>query len=145
MTASAPRSRARALPRSKAAQLSGGVTAQARESALPNRAATAGEKAEEFAERDTREQIRRGDSLAGRGGGETQEILATLVRTAFQRAIDLPDLFTTLLQAPHPIVPTVFERIWISLGAPPWRRGIRGLCSHRPAELACTYLSRELL
>jgi transposase len=43
-------------------------------------------------------------------GAETQEILATLVRTASQRAIDLPDLFATLLQAPQPIVPAVFER-----------------------------------
>ena len=37
MAALAPRSRARALPRSKAAQLSAGVTAQARESPLPKR------------------------------------------------------------------------------------------------------------
>ena len=43
-------------------------------------------------------------------GATTQEILATVVRTAHQHAIDLPELFTTLLQAPQPIVPAVFER-----------------------------------
>jgi transposase len=44
-------------------------------------------------------------------GAETQQILATVVRTAHQRAIDLADLFTTLLQAPQPIVPAVFRRL----------------------------------
>ena len=36
-------------------------------------------------------------------------ILASVVRTARQRGLDLNDLFTTLLQAPRPMVPATFK------------------------------------
>ncbi len=42
-------------------------------------------------------------------GAHTQQILASVVRTARQRHVDLDDLFTTLLRAPRPIVPTAFH------------------------------------
>jgi len=38
-------------------------------------------------------------------GAETQQVLASVVRTARQRHLDLDDLFTTLLRAPQPLVP----------------------------------------
>ena len=44
-----------------------------------------------------------------RRGAQTQQILASVVRTARQRHLDLNDLFTTLLRAPRPTVPPVFE------------------------------------
>ena len=44
-----------------------------------------------------------------RRGAHTQQILASVVRTARQRHLDLNDLFTTLLQAPQPMVPTSFK------------------------------------
>ena len=39
-------------------------------------------------------------------GAQTQQILASVVRTARQRHVALNDLFTTLLRAPRPIVPS---------------------------------------
>ena len=42
-------------------------------------------------------------------GAQTQQILASVVRTARQRGLDLNDLFTTLLQAPRPLVPATFK------------------------------------
>ena len=44
-----------------------------------------------------------------RRGADTQQILASVVRTARQRHLDLDELFTALLQAPRPIVPPVFQ------------------------------------
>ena len=41
-------------------------------------------------------------------GAQTQQILASVVRTARQRHVALNDLFTTLLRAPRPIVPSTF-------------------------------------
>ena len=42
-------------------------------------------------------------------GARTQQILASVIRTARQRHVDLDDLFTTLLRAPRPIVPAAFH------------------------------------
>ena len=42
-------------------------------------------------------------------GAHTQQILASVVRTARQRHLDLDDLFATLLRAPRPFVPPVFQ------------------------------------
>lgn len=42
-------------------------------------------------------------------GAHTQQILASVVRTARQRHLDLDDVFTTLLRAPHPIVDAAFQ------------------------------------
>ena len=44
-----------------------------------------------------------------RKGADTQQVLASVVRTARQRDLDLPDLFATMLRAPEPIVPDVFD------------------------------------
>jgi len=43
-----------------------------------------------------------------RKGADTQQVLASVVRTARQRNLDLPALFATMLRAPEPIVPDVF-------------------------------------
>ena len=43
-----------------------------------------------------------------RKGADTQQVLASVVRTARQRSLDLPALFATMLRAPEPIVPNVF-------------------------------------
>ena len=43
-----------------------------------------------------------------RKGADTQQVLASVVRTARQRDLDLPALFATMLRAPEPIVPDVF-------------------------------------
>lgn len=40
-----------------------------------------------------------------RRGADTQQVLASVVRTARQRRLDLSAVFTTLLRTPHPIVP----------------------------------------
>jgi transposase len=37
-------------------------------------------------------------------GAETQQVLASILRTAHQRGLDSTDIFTTLLRAPTPIV-----------------------------------------
>lgn len=42
-------------------------------------------------------------------GAQTQQILASVVRTARQRHLDLDDLFTTLLRAPTPTVPVALQ------------------------------------
>ena len=42
-----------------------------------------------------------------RKGADTQQVLASVVRTARQRKLDLPDLISTMLRAPTPIVPDV--------------------------------------
>ena len=42
-----------------------------------------------------------------RKGADTQQVLASVVRTARQRKLDLPELITTMLCAPTPIVPDV--------------------------------------
>ena len=42
-------------------------------------------------------------------GARTQQILASVVRTARQRHVDLNDLFTTLLRAPRPMVPAALH------------------------------------
>ena len=39
-----------------------------------------------------------------RKGADTQQVLASIVRTARQRKLDLPELITTMLCAPTPIV-----------------------------------------
>lgn len=44
-----------------------------------------------------------------RHGADTQEVLASVVRTARQRVIDLGHLFTRLLRAPRPIVPKALQ------------------------------------
>ncbi len=44
-------------------------------------------------------------STPSRKGADTQQVLASVVRTARQRKLDLPDLITTMLRAPTPIVP----------------------------------------
>ena len=43
-----------------------------------------------------------------RKGADTQQILASVVRTARQRNLDLPALFATMLRAPDAIAPDVF-------------------------------------
>lgn len=43
-------------------------------------------------------------------GAETQEVLASIVRTARQRLIDLTDAFTTRLRAPRGTVLPAFQR-----------------------------------
>ena len=43
-----------------------------------------------------------------RKGADTQQVLASVVRTARQRNIDLPALFATMLRAPDAIVPDAF-------------------------------------
>ena len=40
-----------------------------------------------------------------RKGADTQQVLASVVRTARQRHLDLPDLIATMLCAPEPVVP----------------------------------------
>jgi transposase len=42
-------------------------------------------------------------------GADTQQVLASVVRTARQRRLDLNDLFATLLRAPGPVVPATFR------------------------------------
>ena len=42
-------------------------------------------------------------------GAQTQQILASVVRTARQRRLDLDDVFSTLLRAPQPIVDAAFH------------------------------------
>jgi hypothetical protein len=37
-------------------------------------------------------------------GAETQQILATILRTAHQRGLDTTDVLTTLLRTPAPVV-----------------------------------------
>jgi transposase len=44
-----------------------------------------------------------------RRGADTQQVLASVVRTARQRRLNLTTVFTTLLRAPHPIVPTALR------------------------------------
>ena len=43
-----------------------------------------------------------------RKSADTQQVLASVVRTARQRNLDLSALFATMLRAPEPIVPDVF-------------------------------------
>ena len=43
-----------------------------------------------------------------RKGADTQQVLASVVRTARQRNLDLPALFAAMLRAPDSIVPDVF-------------------------------------
>ena len=40
-----------------------------------------------------------------RKGADTQQVLASVLRTARQRHLDLPDLIATMLCAPEPVVP----------------------------------------
>ena len=47
-----------------------------------------------------------------RHGADTQQVLASVVRTARQRDLDLPALIATMLRATNPVVPEV-------LGLPP--------------------------
>jgi transposase len=42
-------------------------------------------------------------------GAQTQQVLASVVRTARQRHLDLNHVFATLLRAPDPMVPTAFQ------------------------------------
>ena len=44
-----------------------------------------------------------------RKGADTQQVLASVVRTARQRNLDLPALFATMLRAPDSIVPDGFN------------------------------------
>ena len=43
-----------------------------------------------------------------RKGADTQQVLASVVRTARQRNLDLPALFATMLRAAAPVVPDEF-------------------------------------
>ncbi len=43
-----------------------------------------------------------------RKGADTQQVLASVVRTARQRDLDLPSLIATMLRAPDPVVPDAF-------------------------------------
>ena len=45
-----------------------------------------------------------------RHGADTQQVLASVVRTARQRRLDLHDAFAALLRAPRPTVPAAFQR-----------------------------------
>ena len=45
-----------------------------------------------------------------RHGADTQQVLASVVRTAKQRQLDLPPLIATMLRAPDPVVPDAFQR-----------------------------------
>ena len=47
-----------------------------------------------------------------RHGADTQQVLASVVRTARQRDLNLPALFAAMLRAPNPLVPD-------ELGLPP--------------------------
>ena len=67
VAAAAPRRRARALPMSNPAHDSAGVTAYARESALPNRLPASGQKAEETGDRHPRIEVGRGHPFAAGG------------------------------------------------------------------------------
>ena len=40
-----------------------------------------------------------------RKGADTQQVLASVVRTARQRQLDLQDLITTMLCSPKPVAP----------------------------------------
>ena len=42
-------------------------------------------------------------------GAQTQQVLASVLRTAHQRGLDTTDLFVTLLRAPTPAVPNFFQ------------------------------------
>ena len=42
-------------------------------------------------------------------GAQTQQILASVIRTARQRLVDLTELFTTLLRSPRPTVPKALQ------------------------------------
>jgi transposase len=44
-----------------------------------------------------------------RRGADTQQVLASVVRTIRQRCLDLTTIFTTLLRAPHPTVPAALQ------------------------------------
>ena len=44
-----------------------------------------------------------------RRGADTQQVLASVVRTARQRQLDLPPLIATMLRAPDPVVPDAFQ------------------------------------
>ena len=43
-----------------------------------------------------------------RHGADSQQVLASVVRTARQRDLDLPPLITTMLRATGPVVPDAF-------------------------------------
>ena len=43
-----------------------------------------------------------------RKGADTQQVLASVVRTARQRNLNLPALFATMLRAADPLVPDEF-------------------------------------
>jgi hypothetical protein len=45
-----------------------------------------------------------GGGNRSRRGADTQQVLATILRTAQQRRLDTTDVLTTLLRAPTPIV-----------------------------------------
>src|SRR5262249_18106639 len=45
-----------------------------------------------------------GGNNRSRRGAETQQVLASILRTAHQRGLDSTDVFTTLLRAPAPLV-----------------------------------------
>ncbi len=47
-----------------------------------------------------------------RHGADTQQVLASVVRTARQRDLDLPALIATMLRATHPIVPESIPTWW---------------------------------
>jgi len=48
-------------------------------------------------------------------GADTQQILATILRTAHQRGIDSTAVLTTLLRAPAPIVSSHFYPTTVSV------------------------------
>ena len=50
-----------------------------------------------------------------RRGADTQQVLASVLRTAQQRGLDTTDLFTTLLRSPAPLVSPVLFPVALSV------------------------------
>ena len=50
-----------------------------------------------------------GGNRTAPAAARTQQVLASVVRTARQRHVDLDDLFTSLLRAPRSMVPAAFR------------------------------------
>ena len=88
-----------------------------------------------------------------RHGADTQQVLASVVRTARQRNLDLPPLITAMLRAAEPVVPELlglpppprvggqppnndFESATGPRGAPPQRGASRLHCARSPPDFA---------
>jgi hypothetical protein len=57
-----------------------------------------------------------GGGNRSRRGAETQQVLATILRTAHQRGLDSTDVLTALLRAPTPIISPHFYPTSESVG-----------------------------